>query len=124
MDEFFDTKFWSRTFTMSAVNVSENTDEFRLSLAVPGMKKNDFKIDIDSNLITVSAEVEEKKEEMKEEFTREEYNYSSFTRTFTLPDEVNMEKIEAAYVNGVLEITLPKKEEAKKTVISKQVAVK
>lgn len=124
MDEFFDRGFLGRTFTVPAVNIVENTDEFKLSLAVPGMKKNDFKIDIDGNLLTISAEVEVKKEEKKEEFTREEYNYSSFTRTFTLPDEVNREKIEAVYVDGVLNISLPKKEEAKKALITKHVAVK
>lgn len=124
MDEFFDRGFWGRTFTVPAVNIIENTDEFKLSLAVPGMKKSDFKIDIDGNLLTVSAELEEKKEEKKEEFTREEYNYSSFERTFTLPDEVNKEKIEALYVDGVLNLTLPKKEEAKKALITKHVAVK
>ena len=124
MDEFFDRGFLGRTFTLPAVNIVENTEEFKLSLAVPGMKKSDFKIDIDGNLITISAELEEKKEEKKEEFTREEYNYSSFTRSFTLPDEVNKDKIDAAYVDGVLKVTLPKKEEAKKALITKHVAVK
>jgi len=124
MDEFFDKGFWDRPFTVPAVNVVEDTDEYKLFFAVPGMKKNDFKIDIDGNMITVSAEIEEKKEEKKEEFTREEYNFSSFTRTFTLPEEVNREKIEAVYTDGILRLILPKKEEAKKALITKHVAVK
>jgi HSP20 family protein len=124
MDEFFDRGFWSRPFNVPAVNVMEDTDEYKLFFAVPGMKKNDFKIDIDGNMITVSAEVEEKKEEKNEEFSREEYNFSSFTRTFTLPEEVNREKIEAVYTDGILKLTLPKKEEAKKALITKHVAVK
>ena len=124
MDEFFDRGFWGRTVNVPAVNVIEDTDEYKLFFAVPGMKKNDFKIDIDGNMIKVSAEVEEKKEERKEEFTREEYNFSSFTRTFTLPEEVNREKIEAMYTDGILKLVLPKKEEAKKTLITKHVAVK
>ena len=124
MDEFFDRGFWGRTFNVPAVNIIENTDEYKLALAVPGMKKSDFKIDIDGNMLTISAEVEEKREEKKEEFTREEYNFSSFKRSFTLPDEVNKEKIEAVYVEGVLRLTLPKKEEAKRALITKHVAVK
>ncbi len=122
MDEFFGRDYW--TINVPAVNVNENADEFKLSFAVPGMKKSDFKIDIDGNLLTVSTELEEKKEEKKEEYTREEYNYSSFSRTFTLPDQVNREKIEAVYADGVLKLTLPKKEETKKTLITKHVAVK
>ena len=106
-----------------AVNISEHKHEYLVSLAAPGMKKDDFKIDIDSNILTISSEKEENREEKEEKFTRKEYNYSSFTRSFTLPDEVNREKIEAKYENGILQIVLPRKEEAKKGV-SKQIAVK
>jgi len=124
MDEFFDRGLWGRVLNVPAVNIVESTDEYKLSFAVPGMKKSDFKIDIDGNMLTIGAEIEEKKEEKKEEFTREEYNFSSFSRSFTLPHEVHKEKIEAIYVDGVLKITLPKKEEAKKALITKQVPVK
>src|SRR5512132_2731835 len=75
MDEFFDRGPWGRVMNMTAVNIIENTDEYKLSFAVPGMKNNDLKIDIDGNMLTVSAEIEERKEERKEEFTREEYNF-------------------------------------------------
>ena len=124
-DEMFETSgLWGRVMNVPAANVVENKDDFELALAVPGMKKNDFKIDIDGNILTISAEIEENKTEEKDKFTREEYNYSSFRRSFTLPEGVNKEKIEAAYVDGVLRLTLPKKEEAKKTSITKHVAVK
>jgi HSP20 family protein len=122
MDEFFDRGFWSRPLNVPAVNITEDAEGFKLFFAVPGMKKDDFTVDVDGNMLTVSAEAEEKKEE--KEFAKEEYNFSSFTRTFTLPEEVNREKIEAAYVDGILKLVLPKKEEAKKALITKHVAVK
>ena len=124
-DELFETGgLWGRVMNIPAVNITENTDEYVLSLAAPGMKKNDFKIDIDGNMLLVSCELHEKKEEKDEKFTKKEFNYSSFSRSFTLPDEVLKEKIEATYVDGLLKLTLPKKEEAKKAVITKHVAVK
>lgn len=123
-NDFFETGLLGRTLNVPAVNIVEKTDEYKISLAAPGMKKNDFKIDVEGNMLIISAELEEKKEEKKEKFTREEFNYSSFSRSFTLPDEVNKEKIEAVYVDGVLKLTLPKKEEAKKALITKHVAVK
>jgi HSP20 family protein len=116
--------FFGRVLTMPAVNITENKDDFKVSLAAPGMKKSDFNIDVQGNILTISAEMEEKKEEKEENYTRKEYNFSSFSRSFTLPDEVNKEKIEATYVDGVLNLSLPKKEEAKKAAISKHVAVK
>ena len=95
-----------------------------VSLAAPGMKKDDFKIDLEGNMITISSEKEETKEEKEKKFTRKEYNYSSFCRSFTLPDEVNKEKVDARYEDGVLKISLPKKQEAKKMSISKHITVK
>jgi len=124
-NNFFDMDLFNgRVMTMPAVNITDNKDDFMVSLAVPGMKKDDFNIDIDGNMITISCEKEEKKEEKDAKFTRKEYNYSSFTRSFTLPEDVLKEKIEARYEDGVLKLMLPKKEEAKKTVISKHIAVK
>jgi len=116
--------FTGRAMTIPAVNIKDTKDDFTVELAVPGMKKDDFNIDIDGNMITISCEKEEKKEEKEEKFTRKEYNYSSFSRSFTLPDEIMKEKIEARYEDGVLKLMLPKKEEAKKAVISKHIAVK
>jgi HSP20 family protein len=109
--------------TVPAVNITESEGQFEVSLAAPGMKKEDFKIDLNGNMLTISSEKEEKKEEKDEKFTRREYNYSTFSRTFTLPEWVMADKIEAHYVNGVLKLVMPKKEEAKKPA-AKQIAIK
>jgi HSP20 family protein len=123
-NEWFDNGgFAGRTMNVPAVNITEHKDEYIVSLAVPGMKKDDFNIDVDGNMLTISSEKEESKEEKDKKFTRKEYNYSSFGRTFTLPEEINKEKIEARYEDGVLKISLPRKEEAKK-LSAKHIAVK
>jgi HSP20 family protein len=123
-NEWFDNGgFLGRTLNMPAVNITENKDYFNVSLAVPGMKKDDFKIDIDGNMLTINCEREDSKEEKEAKYTRKEYNYSSFSRSFTLPDDVNREKIDARYEDGVLKLSLPKKEEAKKLAANKHIAV-
>lgn len=123
-NEWFDKgSLFGRSLSVPAVNITENKDDYEVSLAVPGMKKDDFRIDVDGNMLTISSEKEESKEEKEKTFTRKEYNYSSFSRSFTLPDEVNKEKIEAKYEEGVLRLTLPRKEEAKKST-AKKIAVK
>ena len=124
-NEWFDEKsFWGKVMKIPAVNVTETKDNFMVSLAAPGLKKNDFRIDIEGNMLTISSEMEEKKEEKDEKFTRKEYNYSSFSRSFTLPEEVKREKIEAVYEDGILKLTLPKSEEFKKVAAVKHIAVK
>lgn len=124
-NEWFDNEtFWGKTFTVPAVNIKEDKDAFNVSLAVPGMKKDDFNIDVEGNMITISSEKEEKKEEKEGKFTRKEFNYSSFKRSFTLSEDVNKDKIEAKYEDGILKLVLPKKEEAKKMAISKHIVVK
>ncbi|HTQ64668.1 MAG TPA: Hsp20/alpha crystallin family protein [Puia sp.] len=115
---------WRNTLTVPAVNVAENKDEFVLTVAAPGMKKDDFQIDVQGNMLTISSEKEEKKEDKDANYTRKEYSYASFSRTFTLPDEINREKIEAHYEDGVLRLALPKKDEAKKITASKHISVK
>jgi len=117
------TNFWGRELTVPAVNVSENTKDYKVSVAAPGMKKDDFKIDVEGDMLTISAETKNEKEEKDEKFSRKEYNYSSFSRSFTLPDAVNKEKIEATYENGVLQLVLPKTEETKK-LVAKHIAVR
>jgi HSP20 family protein len=125
-NEWFDTSSaLGRAITVPAVNITENVNDYNISVAAPGLKKNDFHINVDGNMLTISAEKEETKEEKEgENYTRKEYNYSSFSRSFTLPQEVNREKIEASYEDGVLKLVLPKKEEVKKAVASKQIEVK
>jgi HSP20 family protein len=123
-NEWFDKSgFPVRMMNLPAVNITEHKDEYLVSLAAPGLKKDDFHIDVDGNMLTISCEKEENKEEKDKKFTRKEYNYSSFSRTFTLPEEINKEKIEARYEEGVLKLSLPRNEEAKKP-SAKQIAVK
>jgi len=98
-----------------AVNIVENENGFRLEVAAPGLKKEDFKINLENNVLTISTQKEQKTEETTEKYTRKEFSFSSFRRAFTLPNTVDGEKIGASYTDGVLNITLPKKEEAKKT---------
>lgn len=130
-DDFF--KPWGDWFpngnffkqnTIPAVNILDNKDHYQLSLAAPGLKKADFRIDIDGNMLTISCEKEDTKEEKNARHTRKEYNYSSFSRSFTIPDEVQKDKIEAEYDDGVLKVSLPKKEEAKKSAIARHIEVK
>jgi HSP20 family protein len=123
-NDYLEPGLWNRKLNIPAVNIEEKADEYRLFMAAPGMKKKDFKIDIEGNMLTISAQLEEKKEEKLDVYTKEEFNYSSFSRSFTLPDEVIKEKIEAVYEDGVLRLFLPKKEEAKKALVTKHVAVK
>lgn len=122
--DLFDGGFPSRRINVPAVNISERKDDYLVSMAAPGLKKEDFKIDVEGNMLTISSEKEEDHEEKDEKYTRQEYSYSSFERSFTLPDEVNKDRIDAHYQDGVLQLVLPKKEEAKKMTISKQIAVK
>lgn len=122
--DLFDGGLSYRMMNVPAVNITERKDDYLVSMAAPGLKKEDFKIDVEGNLLTISSEKGEEKEEKEERYTRQEYSYSSFERSFTLPDEINKDKIDAHYKDGVLELVLPKKEEAKKMAVSKQIAVK
>ena len=115
---------WERALTVPSANISEEQDSYKVSVAAPGLKKDDFKVDLEGNMLTVSSEKEETKENSDARYTRKEYNYSSFSRSFSLPEEVNQGKIEAKYEDGVLTLTLPKKEEAKKAALLKHIAVK
>ena len=119
-NEFFDRDLFDRAnmavdnSTMPAVNIKETKDDYQVEVAAPGMKKDDFTIELDNNLLVISSEKEEKKEENeKGEFTRREFSYQSFKRSFTLPKTIEDGKIKATYKEGVLSISLPKKEEAK-----------
>jgi HSP20 family protein len=94
------------------VNIRENEKDFELEIAVPGQKKEDFNIEVDENVLTISMENKNQGEVKDDNFTRREFSYSSFKRAFTLPETVNEEKINASYTDGILRFTLPKKEEA------------
>ncbi len=95
------------------VNVKETAEAFQLELAVPGLYKDNVEINLDGNLLTISGKHEEKTTDEKDKYTRREYNLNSFSRTFTLPENIDSEKINADLKDGILLVNLPKKEEAK-----------
>ena len=104
---------------LPAVNIKENDKNFEIEVAAPGYKKEDFKVDIVNGMLTISAENKNEQEEKKENYTRQEFSYSSFTRSFTLPETVKDEDVKAKYENGLLHLTLQKSEKAqvqKKTI--------
>ena len=96
-----------------AVNIREDEKRFTLELAVPGIDKKDLKIDIHEDVITISSEHKEEKEDTVDSFKRKEFSYSSFSRSFFLPENINKDKIEAKYKDGVLNVELPKDAEEK-----------
>lgn len=110
--EFNRPKFSPSEATLPSVNVLEQKDSFEIQVAAPGIKKENFKIDLERNVLTVGSETREETEQKDSDgsFTRREFNYSSFSRSFTLPDSVDSDRIEAAYENGILKITVPKKD--------------
>ena len=104
----------NRRGTLPAVNTFENKDSYELEVAAPGMKKDDFKIELDNNTLTISSEKDESHEEKENEYSRREFSYQSFTRSFQLPEnKVENSKIAARYTDGILYVSIPKREEAK-----------
>jgi HSP20 family protein len=118
-DSFLGDKLATRT---PAVNIAESENEFHIEVAAPGLKKEDFKINLDKNVLTVSAEKKGEQVEEGKKFSKREYSYNSFTRSFTLPESADHSKIEADYTDGILKLTVAKKEEAKFQ--SREIAVK
>jgi len=104
-----------------AVNIKEENDKFILEMAAPGMNKDDFKINLDNYQLTISSEQKKEKKEKEDNYTRREFVYSSFSRSFTLPKTIDIDKIKADYKNGILSLTLPKKEEEAK--LTKQIKI-
>ena len=105
--------FSSTDTTLPKVNIKEDVNAFTVEMAAPGMTKNDFDIHLDQNILTISSEKKEEFKEDGEKYTRKEYSYQSFQRSFTLPDIADGEKISAKYEHGILTIGIPKKDEAK-----------
>ncbi len=100
------------TTNSPAVNIKDNEKNFELELSVPGRNKEDFKIDLDNELLTVSYTAKKVETEDKPNYSRREFSLNSFKRTFTLPDSIDAEHIDASYENGILKFVLPKREEA------------
>jgi HSP20 family protein len=95
------------------VNIREDNDNYYVEVAAPGMKKEDFNLSLDNNVLQISSELKEEHENKSGNYTRREFSYQSFSRLFTLPESVNADKIDAKYKDGILSILMPKKEEAK-----------
>ncbi|MCX6260253.1 MAG: Hsp20/alpha crystallin family protein [Bacteroidia bacterium] len=112
MGSIFDNDFFpvmsANTNSMPAVNIKEDEKSFMLDLAVPGIEKKDLKIDINEDLLTISSETKNDSEENKDGYKRKEFSYTSFCRSFQIPENVNREKIEANYKDGILSVSLPK----------------
>jgi HSP20 family protein len=100
--------------TLPSVNIVEGGDSYEVNMAAPGLEKKDFKIELNNGVLTISSEKKAENETKNgKQFTRKEYSYQSFSRSFTLPDTVESEKISAKYENGILKVVMPKKEVAK-----------
>jgi HSP20 family protein len=116
-DDFLNDKFFNgfspaaKNNSAPAVNVTEEDKLFRIEVAAPGVTAEDIRIDLENDLLTISTEHTENKEETDRRYLRKEFNYSSFKRSFQLPDTVNTESIRAGHESGILTIELPKKEE-------------
>ncbi|HMP98972.1 MAG TPA: Hsp20/alpha crystallin family protein [Cyclobacteriaceae bacterium] len=108
-DRFFDADWMKRMQVMPAVNIKELDKSFEIEMAVPGMEKKDFQIKVENGMLEISSEKKEEKEEKENNYTRKEFNYTSFHRAFNLPENINEEKIDAQYLNGILKINIGKK---------------
>ncbi|SHG18005.1 Hsp20/alpha crystallin family protein [Flagellimonas flava] len=109
-DWFGGTENWN--VAAPAVNIKDNADGYELELAVPGGKKEDFKVEVENDILIISSEITSENNEEKDNYTRKEFSFTSFKRAFTLPETVDGSKIDAKYEAGVLRVSLPKKEEA------------
>jgi HSP20 family protein len=113
--EFFRPTFANTGVSTPAVNIIETSDDFRLEMVAPGMNKNNFNVELEEDILTVSYEHEDNRQGDRRDwkYRTHEYNYHSFTRSFSLPETVDADKIEAKYENGILTLVIPKKEEAR-----------
>ncbi len=123
VDDFLSDNFFNwpnemnRGASLPRVNVAEHEDEFLVEMAAPGMKREDFHVELDNDILTISSETShtnEEKDEKNGSFTRKEFSYGSFRRSFHIPNTVEVDKIKAKYQDGLLRLVIPKKEEAKR----------
>lgn len=118
-DTFFSDRMVNR---VPAVNISESQDHYHVELAAPGLQKEDFKINLDRNVLTISVEQSSQNNVNERNYNKREFSYNSFVRSFTLPESADDSKIEASYLNGLLKIDIAKREEAKSVI--KQIDIK
>ncbi len=128
-DDFFGTDQYPANYrrhdykSLPAVNIFEGDNEFTIEVAAPGLEKKDFKIALDNDCLTIASIREDENQENQDNYTRREFRYSNFSRSFTLPELVDAENITASQKNGVLSVSIPKKEEAKAKPV-RQIAIK
>jgi HSP20 family protein len=129
-DDIFDRDFpsganyTSENSTMPSVNIRETDKTFIIELAAPGMKKEDFRVELQDNILSISSEKKEDRQQNdNEKYTRQEFFYQSFRRTFTLPKTVAEDKIEAKYEDGVLKLNIPKNEDEEKQKLTKKIKI-
>lgn len=125
VSDFFGTSLFDRDFldldsdlfpsrlgiNVPTANVTETAKEFKLELAAPGLERKDFNVEIENHVLKISAEKEEEKSEKNGEYSRKEYSFNSFTRSFSLPENVKEGNIDAKYENGILKVSIPKEKE-------------
>ena len=123
MPNFFDEDFFpglsNGTKSAPSVNISENDKNYVLDFAIPGIDKKNLNIEMNEGVLTISSEVKNESEESKNGYKRKEFSYSSFSRSFYIPEDVNTEKIEASYKDGILSVALPKQEDGKNKITRK-----
>lgn len=121
LESFFPTDLVRPSKSLPAVNISEDDKNFNIEVIAPGFKKEDFKVNVEDDILTISAETKTETSEGDKKYNRREYSYSSFTRSFQLPDNVKDDGINAAYSEGILKLTIPKSEQQTKA--TKQIAI-
>jgi HSP20 family protein len=118
-DTFFSDRMVSR---VPAVNISETENNYHVELAAPGLKKEDFKLNLENNMLNISVQQSANQEDNQKNYTKREYSYSSFVRSFMLPDSADDSQIDATYTDGILRIDIAKREEAK--TVRRQIEIK
>lgn len=120
VDEFLNNNFFnwpnemSKASTLPRVNIAETDDDFTVEMAAPGMNRDDFQVELDNDILTISAEMSHRDEENNVSYARREFSLESFKRAFHLPNTVEADKTQAKYQDGLLRLVIPKKEEAKR----------
>ncbi|WP_025146446.1 Hsp20/alpha crystallin family protein [Pedobacter jeongneungensis] len=117
-DTFFSER---RIASVPAVNISESAEAYQIELAAPGLKKDDFKVSVERDMLSISTQSADESSSEGKIYNRREYSFSAFSRSFALPESADIERIQASYTDGVLKLTLPKKEEAK--AVSRQIEI-
>jgi HSP20 family protein len=130
IENFFGRDVFPTSKSLPAVNISEDEQTYHIDVVSPGFKKEDFKVNIENNVLTISAETKQEttnnqdgnKDDKNKQYRRREYSYSSFTRSFQLPENVKEDDIDASYTDGILKLQIPKEEQQAKT--SKEINIR